>query len=387
LQSKLLFFTTRMTHLITSESVTAWHPDKLCDQISDAILDAILTQDPDARVACECMAADTHLIIAWETRTTAHIDYEKIARDVIKSIGYDSDETYYNGDSVKIQVLIHTQSPDIAQWVDTGWAGDQWLMYGYATNETPEYMPLPITIAHQLAQRLHTVRKDKILTDLLPDGKTQVTIKYDNNKAIAIDTLLISSQHRPWYNQDILRHNLIHEVMKPVIATYGYDIQDVKHIFTNPTGIFEIGWPVGDCGLTWRKIIVDTYGGIGRHGWGAFSWKDPTKVDRSAAYMARYIAKNIVASQICDYCEVQLAYAIGVIQPVSVYVNCFGTAKVDESFIINTIKNNFDLSPTGIIHMLDLKKPIYQASASYGHFGRNAFTRERLDSVEIFKKL
>ena len=376
-----------MKHLITSESVTAWHPDKLCDQISDAILDATLTQDPDARVACECMAAHDQLIIAGETRTTAVVDYEKIARNVIKSIGYDSDEAYYDGDTVNIQVLLHTQSPDIAQWVDTWWAGDQWLMYGYASNETPQYLPLPITIAHQLAEKLHTVRKNTILPGLLPDGKTQVTIAYDGDTAVWIDTLLISSQHHKDYDQATLRDDLIREVMAPVIALHGYDIGDVKHIFTNPTGKFEIGWPVGDCGLTGRKIIVDTYGGIGRHGWGAFSGKDATKVDRSAAYMARYIAKNIVASGVCDRCEVQLAYAIGVTQPVSVYVNCFGTAKVDEQKIIDAIKKNFDLSPAGIIKQLDLQKPIYQLTASYGHFGRDMFAWEKLDSVDIFSML
>lgn len=376
-----------MTHLITSESVTAWHPDKLCDQISDAILDATLTQDPTARVACECMAANDHLIIAWETRTSAVVDYEKIARNTIKSIGYDSDETYYNGDTVKIQKLIHTQSPDIAQWVDTGWAGDQGLMYGYATNETPEYLPLPITIAHQLAQKLHAVRRDKVLPWLLPDGKTQVTIAYDGDKAVGIDTILISSQHRKDYDQTTLREDLIREVMTPVIAAHWYSIDTVKHIFTNPTGKFEIGGPVGDCGLTWRKIIVDTYGWIGRHGGWAFSGKDPTKVDRSAAYMARYIAKNIVASGVCARCEVQLAYAIGVAQPVSVYVNCFGTAKVDEDTIIAAIQNNFDLSPAGIIKHLDLTKPIYQATAAYGHFGRDMFTWEKIDRTAIFAGL
>ena len=376
-----------MSHLITSESVTAWHPDKLCDQISDAILDATLAQDPDARVACECMAADNHLIIAGETRTTADIDYEQVARNVIKSIGYSSDETYYNGDTVKVQVLIHAQSPDIAQWVDTGGAGDQGLMYGYATNETPEYLPLPITIAHQLAQRLHAVRRDKVLPDLLPDGKTQVTIRYKWHKAMGIDTLLISSQHKKTYSQEKLRDDLIEHVMQPVIAAHGYNIKDVAHIYTNPTGKFEIGWPVGDCGLTGRKIIVDTYGGIGRHGGGAFSWKDPTKVDRSAAYMARYLAKNIVASGVCDHCEVQLAYAIGVSQPVSIYINCFGTAKVEESAIITAIQNNFDLSPAGIIKKLDLKKPIYQPTASYGHFGRDIFTWERVDSTAVFAEL
>lgn len=376
-----------MTHLITSESVTAWHPDKLCDQISDAILDATLIQDPNARVACECMAANDHLIIAGETRTTAVVDYEQIARNTIKSIGYDSDDTYYNGDTVKIQKLLHAQSPDIAQWVDTGWAGDQGLMYGYATNETPEYLPLPITIAHQLAQKLHAVRRDKVLPGLLPDGKTQVTIAYDGDKAVGIDTLLISSQHRKDYDQATLREDLIREVMTPVIAAHGYKIETVKHIFTNPTGKFEIGGPVGDCGLTGRKIIVDTYGGIGRHGWGAFSGKDPTKVDRSAAYMARYLAKNIVASGACSRCEVQLAYAIGVAQPVSVYVNCFGTARVDEDAIIAAVQNNFDLSPAGIIKHLDLTKPIYQATAAYGHFGRDMFTWEKLDSKSVFAGL
>lgn len=376
-----------MTHLITSESVTAWHPDKLCDQISDAILDATLAKDPDARVACECMAANDHLIIAGEIRTTATIDYESIARNTIRSIWYNNDDTYYNADTVKIQVLVHTQSPDIAQGVDTGWAGDQGLMYGYATNETPQYLPLPITIAHQLAQKLHAVRRDEQLPWLLPDGKTQVTVAYDGDKAVGIDTLLISSQHRKNYSQEQLRQDLIEHVMKPVIEEHGYNIKDVKHIFTNPTGKFEIGGPVWDCGLTGRKIIVDTYGGIWRHGGGAFSGKDPTKVDRSAAYMARYLAKNIVASGVCSRCEVQLAYAIGVVQPVSVYVNCFDTATVDEDKIITAIKENFDLSPAGIIKHLDLKKPLYQATASYGHFGRDMFRWEQIDAVDVFKNL
>ena len=371
-------------HYFTSESVTEGHPDKLCDQISDAILDACLVQDPLSRVACECLVAMWTLIISWEITTTAVVDYEAVARKTIVDIGYDADEKHFDGKSCSVISFIHTQSPDIAQWVDTGGAGDQWIMYGYASNEIESYLPLPIYLAHALAKKLAEVRKNGTLPFLYPDGKTQVTVEYEEQKPIRVDTVVVSSQHALTVTQKEIADWIMQRVIRPILGTM---IDDQTKFHINPTGAFNVWWPAGDTGLTGRKIIVDTYGGIGKHGWGAFSGNDPTKVDRSWAYIARYLAKNIVASWICDRCEIQLWYAIWVVQPVSVYVDCFGTQKVDLQKIVDTVKNNFDLSPKWIIEKLDLRKPIFQKTAAYGHFGREEFSWERLDSKEVFRKL
>ncbi len=377
-----------MFQYITSESVTCGHPDKICDQISDAILDECLAQDPYSRVGCECLAANHNLVIAWEITSKAKIDYIEIAKKTIKEIGYDSDEKYYNADNINYLNFVHTQSRDIAQWVDIGWAWDQWIMYGYATNETARFMPLPIDIAHDLWKKLEDVRKTWEISYIYPDGKTQVTVVYDENfNAVWIDTVLISTQHALWVDQKKLREDLISKVITPVLADFCYDMNDVKNIYTNPTWVFNIGWPVWDAGLTGRKIIVDTYGWIWRHGWWAFSGKDPTKVDRSGAYIARYLAKNIVASWVCKRCEIQLSYAIWMPNPISVFIDCFGTNKVSIEKIIQTVRDNFDLSPAWIIKKLDLRKPIYKNTATYWHFGRDEFSWEKLDSVEIFKNL
>lgn len=377
-----------MFQYITSESVTSGHPDKICDQISDSILDACLEQDPYSRVWCESMVANNEVIIAWEITTKADVDYVAIAKKTIKEIWYDSDEKYYNADSVNYYNFIHTQSRDIAAWVDTGWAWDQWIMYWYATNETKNYMPLPIAIAHELWRKLEEVRRNWEIYYIYPDWKTQVTVIYDENlKAVWIDTVLISTQHALWVNQEILKQDLINQVITPVLADFWYDVNKVAHIYTNPTWIFNIWWPVWDSWLTWRKIIIDTYGWVWRHwGW-AFSWKDPTKVDRSWAYIARYLAKNIVASWVCDRCEIQLSYAIWIANPISIYVDTFGTNKVSVEKIVNAVKSNFDLSPSWIISKLDLRRPIYKATSTYWHFGRDIFSWEKLDSVDIFKWL
>jgi len=374
-----------MKTYISSESVTCGHPDKICDQISDAILDACLEKDPNSRVACECMITTGTLIISWEITTQAKINYTKLARDIISNkIGYNStDRTGFSGDDCGVHLLINTQSPDIAMGVDTGGAGDQGIMFGYASDENDAFMPMPIYLAHRLAERLEYVRKENILTYLLPDAKSQVTIEYNETGMIRVDTIVISNQHIEDISQELLKEWIQKEVIEPIVGKL-IDSNTIIHI--NPTGKFHIWWPKGDCGLTWRKIIVDTYGGIGRHGWGAFSGKDPSKVDRSAAYIARYLAKNIVASWICSKCEIQLGYAIWVAQPVSIYLDCFGTEKVSVEFIIDTIKNNFDLSPKWIIEKLDLKKPQYLKTATYGHFGRDDVSWEMLDSVNLFKK-
>ena len=356
----------------------------MCDQISDAILDACLVQDPLSRVACECLVTTWTLIISWEITTTAVVDYEAVARKTIVDIGYDADEKYFDGKSCSVISFIHTQSPDIAQWVDTGGAGDQWIMYGYASNETESYLPLPIYLAHALAKKLAEVRKNGTLPFLYPDGKTQVTVEYEEQKPIRVDTVVVSSQHALTVTQKEISDWIMQRVIRPILGTM---IDDQTKFHINPTGVFNVWWPAGDTGLTGRKIIVDTYGGIGKHGWGAFSGKDPTKVDRSWAYIARYLAKNIVASWICDRCEIQLWYAIWVVQPVSVYVDCFGTQKVELQKIVDTVKNNFDLSPKWIIEKLDLRKPIFQKTAAYGHFGREEFSREMLDSEEMFGNL
>ena len=373
-----------MKYYITSESVTSGHPDKLCDRISDAVLDACLAQDPDSRVACETMVTTWTVIVSGEITTKAQVNYTEVVRETIKEIGYNENEACYDWDEVWVHLLINTQSPDIAQWVDTGWAWDQWIMYGYATNESDNYLPLPINLAHKLSKRLQEVREKGILPYLLPDGKTQVTIEFENHKPVRVDTIVISNQHRASVSMEELKDGIREEVIKPVLGDM-IDIETILHI--NPTGKFVIGWPKWDCGLTGRKIIIDTYGWVGRHwGW-AFSWKDPSKVDRSWAYIARYLAKNIVASGVCDRAEIQLSYAIGVVKPTSIYVDCFGTERIERKKIIDAIENNFDLSQNWIIKKLDLKKPIFKKTSSYGHFGRNDVSWEELDSVDIFKNL
>ncbi len=373
-----------MKYLITSESVSEGHPDKMCDQISDAILDACLEQDPNSRVACETLATTWTVIVSGEITTKASVNYTEIVRNTVKEIWYNESEAYFDGDEIGVHLLINTQSPDIAQWVNTGWAGDQWIMFGFATNETDNYLPLSISLAHKLIKKLEEVRKDWILDYLLPDAKVQVTIEFENHKPKRVDTIVVSNQHRERVSLEELQKWILKEVIKPVV----WDLLDENTILhINPTGRFVIGWPRGDCGLTGRKIIVDTYGWLGRHGWGAFSWKDPSKVDRSGAYVARYVAKNIVASWICNKCEVQLGYAIWVAEPVSVYIDTFWTEKVNIEEIIETIKNNFDLTPDGIIKMLNLKQPIYRKTATGWHFGRDDVSWEELDKVEVFKKL
>lgn len=373
-----------MKHFITCESVTEWHPDKMCDQISDAVLDACLAQDPYSRVACESLTTTWIVIIAGEITTKANIDYESIVRSVVLDIWYDGDRKYFDGNNCSVVNLLHKQSPNIAQWVDTGGAWDQGIMYGYACNETKNYLPLPIYLAHTLARKLTEVRKNGTLNYLYPDGKTQVTVEYEDQKPIRVDTVVVSSQHSLDVTQEQIAAGIREYVIDPILGDL---VDEETKFFINPTGMFNIWWPKGDSGLTGRKIIVDTYGGIGKHGWGAFSGKDSTKVDRSWAYIARYLAKNIVASWICERCEIQLWYAIWVIQPVSIYVDCFWTEKVDLQKIVDIVKNNFDLSPKWIIEKLDLRKPIFRNTAAYGHFGRDEFTREKLDSIEIFKKL
>jgi len=373
-----------MKYYITSESVTSGHPDKLCDRISDAVLDACLEQDPDSRVACETLVTTWTVIVSGEITTKAQVNYTNLVRQTIKEIGYNEVEACFDGDEVGVHLLINTQSPDIAQWVDTGWAWDQWIMYGYATNESDNYLPLPINLAHKLAKKLQEVRENWTLSYLLPDWKTQVTIEFEDHKPVRVDAIVISNQHRASVSQEELKKGIIENVINPVV----WDMIDDKTILhINPTWKFVIGWPKGDCGLTGRKIIIDTYGWVGRHwGW-AFSGKDPSKVDRSGAYIARYLAKNIVASGICDRAEIQLSYAIWVVEPVSIYVDCFGTEKVSREKIIEVIKNNFDLSQNWIIKKLDLKRPIFKKTTSYGHFGRDDVSWEALDCVDIFKEL
>ena len=373
-----------MKYLITSESVSEGHPDKMCDQISDAILDACLEQDPDSRVACETLATTWTVIVSWEITTKALVNYTEIVRQTINEIWYNEAEACYIWDEIWVHLLINTQSPDIAQGVNTGWAWDQWIMYGFATNETENYLPLSISLAHKLIRKLEQVRKDGTLDYLLPDAKAQVTIEFENHKPKRVDTIVISNQHRERVSLEELQKGILEEVIKPVV----WDLLDdntILHI--NPTGRFVIGGPKWDCGLTGRKIIVDTYGWLGRHwGW-AFSWKDPSKVDRSWAYISRYVAKNIVASWVCDKCEVQLGYAIWVVKPVSIYVDTFWTEKVSIEKIIKTIEDNFDLTPAWIIKTLDLKKPIYRKTATGWHFGRDDVSWEKIDMKEVFEKL
>jgi S-adenosylmethionine synthetase len=377
--------------IFTSESVSEGHPDKMADQISDAVLDAILADDPHSRVAAETLVKTGMAIIAGEVRTNTYVDLEQIVRDVITDIGYDSSDVGFDGNSCAVLNAIGKQSSDIAQGVDESenkdiGAGDQGLMFGYASNETPVLMPAPIYYAHRLMERQARLRKNGVLPWLRPDAKSQVTLRYENGKPVAIDAVVLSTQHSPAISQGDLREAVLEEIIRPVLPAEWLHAGTQYHI--NPTGQFIIGGPMGDCGLTGRKIIVDTYGGMAHHGGGAFSGKDPTKVDRSAAYAGRYVAKNIVAAGLADRCEIQVSYAIGVSEPTSISVDTFGTGKLPDSEIVALIREHFDLRPRGLIEMLDLRRPIYQATASYGHFGREEenFTWERTDKAAELKK-
>ena len=372
-------------YLFTSESVTEGHPDKVADQISDAVLDAALSQDPMSRVACETMVTTGVAVVAGEITTKAIIDYQKVVRSTVESIGYTDASYGFDFKTCAVMACVDTQSPDIAMGVDTGGAGDQGLMFGFATNESPELMPLPITLAHQLTKKLADARRAGKPNFLRPDAKSQVSVEYDGAKPIRIDTVVISTQHAPEATPSQIRDEVIEFIIKPVLPPALLDSNTKYHI--NPTGRFVVGGPQGDCGLTGRKIIVDSYGGMGRHGGGAFSGKDPTKVDRSACYMARYIAKNVVAAGLADRVEIQLAYAIGVADPVSVTVDTFDTGKVDEMKISELIRANFQLTPRGIIESLNLRRPFYRKTTNYGHFGRSEpeFVWEMTDKAAALK--
>jgi S-adenosylmethionine synthetase len=377
-------------YLFTSESVTEGHPDKICDQISDSILDELLRQDPESRVAVESMATTGIVFIAGEVTSKARLDTQRVVRDTIRDVGYDKPEYGFDCNTCSVLTSLHEQSPDISLGVTSSknkeqGAGDQGLMFGYATNETPEFMPLPITMANQLCMKLSQVRKRKELPWVRPDGKSQVSVVYEDYNPIRIDTVVVSTQHSPEVSLDELREEIIDKVISPVCENW---VDGQTNFLVNPTGRFVIGGPPGDTGLTGRKIIADTYGGMGRHGGGAFSGKDPSKVDRSACYMARYVAKNIIAAELAKRCEVQVAYAIGVAEPVSVMIDTYGTGRVSEDQIENSIRKSFDMRPAGIIKMLDLKKPKYKMTAAYGHFGRNepGFTWEKIDKVASIRE-
>ena len=377
-----------MKRLFTSESVTEGHPDKLCDYISDSILDSYLAKDKNARVACETVAGKGEIYITGEITSTANVDIEQVVRDTIKEVGYADSEYDIDYRTCKIYINLSKQSPDIAQGVDKSLedkegqdvesegAGDQGLMFGYACDETEELMPLPISLAHKLSKRLTEVRKEKIIDYLRPDGKTQVTVEYDGEKPVRVDTIVVSTQHLPDVDINVLKKDIIEKVIKPTVPANLLD-ENTKY-FINPTGRFVIGGPLGDSGLTGRKIIVDTYGGAARHGGGAFSGKDPTKVDRSASYMARHIAKNIVANGYAKKCEIQIAYSIGVAKPVSIYVNTYGTNTIPEEEIVEKINKTFDLTPRGIINYFDLQRPIYRQTTNYGHFGKKDLPWEKV---------
>ncbi len=380
-----------MKKLFTSESVTEGHPDKVCDYISDSILDAIYEQDTDARVACETCVNGNEVMVMGEITTTANVDFEKIVRNAIREIGYTKEEYGFSADTCKVYINLKKQSPDIALGVDNSLetkqgevlghgAGDQGLVFGYATNETEEKMPMAIMLAQKLAEQLTKVRKEHIIPYLRPDGKTQVTVEYDGDKVLRVDTIVISAQHDENVSQEKLRKDLIEKVINEVVPKELLDSN--THYYINPTGRFVVGGPAGDSGLTGRKLIADTYGGYARHGGGAFSGKDPSKVDRSAAYMARYIAKNIVANNWANQCEIQISYAIGVAKPISVCIDTFGTNKIPEEDILKIIFKNFDMTPDGIIKTLDLRKPIYRKTTNYGHFGKKYFNWEKVIDLE-----
>jgi S-adenosylmethionine synthetase len=372
--------------LFTSESVTEGHPDKIADQISDAVLEEVMRQDPKGRVACETLVTTGLVVVAGEITTTAVIDYDDLIRKTVEQVGYDNALFGFDSTTCAVMCTIKRQSPDIAMGVDTGGAGDQGLMFGYACDETEELMPMPIQLAHRLTQRLAEVRKSKKVDFLRPDGKSQVSVEYRNGKPVRVDTVVISTQHSDTVPNEDLRHAIMEYVIKPIIPAHMLDAKTKYHI--NPTGRFVIGGPMGDAGLTGRKIIVDSYGGYSRHGGGAFSGKDPSKVDRSACYMARYIAKNIVAAGLASRAEVQLAYAIGVAEPVSVMVDTFGTGTIPEEKITELVRQNFSLTPKAIIETLDLRRPVYKQTAAYGHFGRSGpgFTWEKTDRADTLRK-
>ncbi len=372
-------------HLFTSESVTEGHPDKIADQISDAVLDAVLTEDPTGRVACETLLTTGLIVVAGEITTNAKLDYTQIARETVRDIGYTRAKYGFDCDTCGVIIAMDRQSPDIAMGVDKEGAGDQGMMFGYACNETPELMPMPILLAHQLTRKLSEVRKEGVMEYLRPDGKSQVSVEYVNGKPARVDTVVISSQHSDSVTNEQIYDDVMNHVIRNVVPGEMMDGNTKFHI--NPTGRFVVGGPQGDTGLTGRKIIVDTYGGMGAHGGGAFSGKDPTKVDRSACYMARYIAKNIVAAGLAEKCEVQLAYAIGVADPVSVLVDTQGTGKINEDTLSDLVREHFKLTPRGIIESLDLRRPIYKKTAAYGHFGRTEpeFTWERTDKADALR--